>query len=88
MAKLDLFLKDAVPNYLPHESELSHELQGISVSKSYPSKEIAHCSSFLDLERLEAFKGPTLHLPCILPKQASYSLWDASTFLKDILNFF
>ena len=41
-AKLGVLLKDTVPNNFLDESELSYELQGISESKSYPSKEITH----------------------------------------------
>ena len=62
-------LKYAVTNYFFDENKLSHELQGISELKNYPSKKIVHCSFFLVLERLKTFKGPPLHLPCILPKQ-------------------
>ena len=52
-AKLDVLLKDAVPNYFLNESELRQELQGISESKSYPSKDIACYSFSLVLERLK-----------------------------------
>ena len=52
-AKLDVLLKDAVPNYFLNESELSQELQGISELKSYPSKDIACYSFSLVLERLK-----------------------------------
>ena len=69
-AKLDVLLKDTVANRFLDERELSHELQGISETKSYPSKEIAHYSFFLVLESLKTFEGPPLHIPCILSKQA------------------
>ena len=58
-ARLDVLLKDVVPNYLLNESKLSYELQGISESKIYSSKEIAHYSFLLVLERLETFAFST-----------------------------
>ena len=58
-ARLDVLLKDVVPNYLLNESKLSYELQGISESKIYSSKEIVHYSFFLVLERLETFAFST-----------------------------
>ena len=54
-ARLDVLLKDVVPNYLLDESKLSHELQGISESKISSSQEIVNYSFFLVLERLETF---------------------------------
>ena len=86
-AKLDVLLKDAVPHYFLDESELSQELQGISESKSYPSKEIVHYSFFLVLERLKTFEGPPLYLPCILSKQTLLSL-SCFRLLERYLDFF